>query len=106
MKVVFKTLSLVLVVTLFGMVENLKPVTGTIQLAQRPKKVNNSPIPLALPTIADIKLKNGESMTARVTAFDSKEQKIEFSREKDSKSLSIAQVQQVVFAIPDLLYFP
>ena len=36
-------------------------------------------------------------MTARVTAFDSKEQKIEFSREKDSKSLSIAQVQQVVF---------
>lgn len=97
MKVVFKTLSLVLVVTLFGMVENLKPVTGTIQLAQRPKKVNNSPIPLALPTIADIKLKNGESMTARVTAFDSKEQKIEFSREKDSKSLSIAQVQQVVF---------
>ncbi|MBO1050541.1 MAG: hypothetical protein HEQ25_00510 [Dolichospermum sp. DET73] len=101
MKVVLKTFSFVLVLSLVGMTENLKPVTANIQLAQTPgkvkKKVNNSPIPLALPIKADIKLKNGDSMTARVTGFDSKGKKIEFSYGKTSKSLPVAQVQQVVF---------
>lgn len=101
MKVVLKTFCFVLVLALVGMTENLKPVTANIQLAQTPgkvkKKVNNSPIPLALPIKADIKLKNGDSMTARLTGFDSKGQKIEFSYGKTSKSLPVTQVQQVVF---------
>ncbi|MFM7406291.1 MAG: hypothetical protein ACKO3K_06420, partial [Cuspidothrix sp.] len=101
MKVILKTFSFVLVLALVGMTENLKPVTANIQLAQTSgkvkKKVNNSPIPLALPTKADIKLKNGNSMTAKVTAFDSKGQKIEFSYGRTSKSLPVTQVQQVVF---------
>jgi hypothetical protein len=101
MKVVSKTLSFMLVVAVTGIAESIKPVTANIQLAQISTQVTttvkNLPISLALPTMADIKLKNGESMTARVTAFDSKGQKIEFSRGKDSKSLSVTQVQQVVF---------
>ncbi|MFM9156808.1 MAG: hypothetical protein ACKOPK_02570 [Dolichospermum sp.] len=101
MKVVLKTFIFVLVLSLVGITENLKPVTANIQLAQTPgkvkKKVNDSPIPLALPTKADIKLKNGGSMTAKVTAFDSKGQKIEFSYGRTSKSLPVTQVQQVVF---------
>jgi hypothetical protein len=101
MKVVSKTLSLMLVVAVAGIAENIKPVTANIQLAQTSTQVTttvkNSPISLALPTMADIKLKNGESMTARVSGFDSKGQTIEFSLGKESKLLSVTKVQQIVF---------
>jgi hypothetical protein len=101
MKIVSKTLSLMLVVAVAGIAENIKPVTANIQLAQTSTQVTttvkNPPISLALPTIADITLKNGESMTARVSRFDPKGQKIEFSRGKKSKLLSVTEVQQIVF---------
>jgi hypothetical protein len=102
MKIVSKTLSLMLVVAVAGITESIKPVTANIQLAQISTQatttVENPPISLALPTMADIKLKNGESMTsARVSRFDPKGQKIEFSRGKKSKLLSVTEVQQIVF---------
>jgi hypothetical protein len=101
MKVVSKTLSFMLVVAVTGIAENIKPVTANIQLAQTSTQVTttvkNSPISLALPTMADTKLKNGESMTARVSGFDSKGQTIEFSRGKESKLLSVTKVKQIVF---------
>lgn len=100
MKFILGTLTVVLALALVGMTENLKPVAANPQLVQTRKKVNrinNSLIPLALPTKADIKLKNGTSMIARVTAFDSKGQKIEFSNGNNSKSFAINQVMQVVF---------
>ena len=91
-----------LVVAVTGIAESIKPVTANIQLAQTSTQatttVKNLPISLALPTMADIKLKNGESMTsARVSGFDSKGQKIEFSRGKKSKLLSVTEVKQIVF---------
>jgi hypothetical protein len=101
MKIVSKTLSLMLVVAVAGITESIKPVTANIQLAQTSTQVTttvkNPPISLALPTMADITLKNGESMTARVSRFDPKGQKIEFSRGKKSKLLSVTEVQQIVF---------
>ena len=101
MKVVSKTLSLMLVVSLAGITESIKPVTANIQLAQISTQVTttvkNLPISLALPTMADIKLKNGESMTARVSRFDRQGEKIEFSRGKESKLLSVIEVKQIVF---------
>jgi len=102
MKIVSKTLSLMLVVAVAGITESIKPVTANIQLAQISTQatttVENPPISLALPTMADIKLKNGESMTsARVSRFDPKGQKIEFSRGRKSKLLSVTEVQQIVF---------
>jgi hypothetical protein len=101
MKVVSKTLSFMLVVAVTGITESIKPVTANIQLAQTSTQVTttvkNPPISLALPTIADITLKNGESMTARVSGFDSKGQTIEFSLGKESKLLSVTKVQQIVF---------
>ena len=101
MKIVSKTLSLMLVVAVTGIAESIKPVTANIQLAQISTQatttVENPPISLALPTMADIKLKNGESMTARVSRFDPQGQKIEFSRGKKSKLLSVTEVKQIVF---------
>jgi hypothetical protein len=101
MKVVSKTLSFMLVVAVTGIAESIKPVTANIRLAQTSTQatttVENPPISLALPTMADIKLKNGESMTARVSRFDPQGQKIEFSRGKESKLLSVIEVKQIVF---------
>jgi hypothetical protein len=76
----------------------VQAVTGAIQIAQAQKTVNNKPIPLALPTIADIKLRNGSSITGRIAAFDSKGQTIQVSRGNDSSSLPVAQVQQITFS--------
>ncbi len=109
MKVVSKTLSFMLVVAVTGIAESIKPVTANIQLAQTSTQatttVKNLPISLALPTMADIKLKNGESMTsARVSRFDPKGQKIEFSRGRKSKLLSVTEVQQIVFKTGSLVY--
>ena len=108
MKIVSKTLSLMLVVAVTGIAESIKPVTANIQLAQISTQatttVENPPISLALPTMADIKLKNGESMTARVSRFDPQGQKIEFSRGKKSKLLSVTEVQQIVFKTGSLVY--
>ncbi|MCC5667364.1 hypothetical protein LC653_26660 [Nostoc sp. CHAB 5784] len=54
---------------------------------------------MALPTIADIKLRDGSSITGiRVAAFDSKGQKIQVSRGNDSSSLPVAQIQQITFS--------
>ena len=90
-----------LVVAVTGITESIKPVTANIQLAQTSTQatttVKNLPISLALPTMADIKLNNGESMTARVSRFDPQGQKIEFSRGKKSKLLSVTEVKQIVF---------
>jgi hypothetical protein len=101
MKVVSKTLSFMLVVAVTGIAESIKPVTANIQLGQTSTQVTttvkNPPISLALPTMADIKLKNGELMTARVSRFDPKGQTIEFSRGKESKLLSVTKVKQIVF---------
>lgn len=105
MKVFFKTLSLALVVALVGMVENVQAVTSTTEIAQTQKAANNKPIPLALPTTVDVVLKNGSSVTGKVTAFDSRGQTIQISRNSDSRSLQIAQIQRVTFKRDALIYY-
>ena len=98
MKVVFKTLSLVLVVAVAASIENVQAVTGTIEIAQAQKVVNNKPIDLALPLIANVLLKNGSSLTGKVMAFDSKAQTIQFFISDDPRSFPVAQVKQITFS--------
>ncbi|MBH8575821.1 hypothetical protein I8752_23030 [Nostocaceae cyanobacterium CENA369] len=104
MKVFFKTLSLALVVALAGTVGDVQAVTSTTEIAQTQKAANNKPIPLALPDTVDVVLKNTSSVTGKVTAFDSKGQTIQISRNSDSRSLQIAQIQQVTFRRGSLVY--
>ncbi|MDZ8050589.1 MAG: hypothetical protein RMX63_03920 [Aulosira sp. ZfuCHP01] len=98
MKTLLRTLSFALVVALAVIVANIPAVTGTMEIAQAQKAVNNKPIDLALPTIAQVLLKNGSSLTGGVTAFDSKGQKIQFSHSGDSRSFPVAQVKQITFS--------
>lgn len=104
MKALVNTLSFALVVALVTTVASVPAVTGTMEIAQSQKPVNNKPIDLALPTIANVSLKNGSSLTARITAFDSKGQKIQFSLSGDSRSFPVTEVKQITFRKNSLVY--
>jgi hypothetical protein len=104
MKVFLQTLSLALAIALAGTAENVQAVTDTIEIVQTQKAVNNKPIPLALPLIADVVLNDKSSMTGTVTVFDSKGQTIQISRNGDSRPLQIAQIQRVTFRQDALVY--
>lgn len=103
MKALLNTFSFALVVV-FATAANVPAVTGTMEIAQAQKAVNNKPIDLALPTIADVLLKNGTSLIARVTAFDPKGRTIQFSLSGDSRSFPVAQVKQIIFRNDKWIY--
>lgn len=103
MRVLFKTLIFALVLAGAGTVENVQVVTGT-QIAQAQKAVR-APIPLAIPTTADVILKNGSSMTGQIIAFDPNKQIIQISRSRVSRSLQIAQIQRVTFKKQDAIVY-
>jgi arginine repressor len=102
MRVLFKTLIFALVLAGAGTVENVQAVTGT-PIAQAQKAVK-APIPLALPTTADVVLKNGSSMTGQIIAFDPNKQVIQISRSRVSRSLQVAQIQRVTFKRDGIVY--
>jgi hypothetical protein len=104
MKALLNTLTFALVVAFAATVANVPVTAGTTEMAQAQKAVNNKPIDLALPTIANVLLKNGSSLTARVTAFDSKGQKIQFSLSGDSRSFPVAEIKQIIFRKDALVY--
>jgi hypothetical protein len=105
MKVLLDTLNLALVIALTATSQNVRAVTGAIKVAQVQNTVNNKPINLALPTSADIKLRDGNSQTGRITAFDSKGKTIQVSRGNDSVLVSSTQVRQITFR-KDSLFYP
>ncbi|MFW9262396.1 hypothetical protein [Nostoc sp. CALU 546] len=98
MKTLINRLSFALVVVLAVTVANIPAVRGTIEIAQSQKAVNNKPIDLALPTRAQVLLKNGNSLTGGVTGFDSKGRTIKFSHSGDSRSFPVAEVKQIIFS--------
>lgn len=104
MKVSYKLLACVLVVTLAGTIKDVLPVTGNTQVAQVQKATVNATIPLALPITADVVLKNGSSMTGKLTAFDSNKTTIQISRNQDSSSVQIAQIEKITFRPEALAY--
>jgi arginine repressor len=103
MRVLFKTLIFALVLAGAGTMENLRVMTGT-SIAQAQKVAVKAPIPLALPTTADVALKNGSSMTGQIIAFDPNKQVIQISRSRVSRSLQIAQIQRVTFKRDGIVY--
>jgi hypothetical protein len=104
MKALLNTLTFALVVAFAATVANVPVIAGTTEITQSQKVVNNKPIDLALPTIADVSLKNGSSLTVRVTAFDSKGGTIQFSRSNDSRSFPVAEIKQIIFRKDALAY--
>ncbi len=104
MKVSYKLLNCVLVVTLAGIVKNVLPVAGNTQVAQMQKTTVKATIPLALPITADVMLKNGKSMTGKLSGFNPNKQTIQISRAGDPRLVQIAQMQRISFRRDALVY--
>ncbi|MBE9005825.1 hypothetical protein IQ259_12390 [Fortiea sp. LEGE XX443] len=97
MKIGTTALSLVLLIALAGTLENAKALTPIIEIAQTSTVATKNIINLVLFQYVDVVLKNRISYTGTLTVFDSRKQTIEISRNSDSRSLPINQIQQITF---------
>lgn len=97
MKVSYKLLTCAVVVAFTVVIKDVLPVTGNTQVAQVQKSTVNTVIPLALPITADVVLKDGKSMTGKLTEFDLNKQTIQISRNQDSRLVQLSQIQQIKF---------
>lgn len=106
-----KTLSF-LVVALFtvmaGMAAQVNAASQEVQKQNLPSvqaqaKVS-PPIPVALPTDAEIVMKGGQKNGGRVVQIDEKSQKLLIQRGRDTKSIPLSQVEKIVFANNAVVY--
>lgn len=96
MKAVSTTLSALLLIVLTGTLENTTAVTPSIEIAQT-QSVSNNPVSVVVFPTVDVVLKDKSSLTVTLTAFDSKKQTIEVSRDGVSRSLPINLIQEIIF---------
>ena len=100
-----KTLSF-LVVALFtvtaGMAAQVNAATQEVQkqnLRSVQAQANaSSPIPLALPTQAEIVMKGGEKRDGRVVQIDEKEQKVWIQGGQEKRPIPLGQIDKIVFS--------
>jgi hypothetical protein len=106
-----KTLSF-LVVALFtvtaGMAAQVNAASQEVQKPNLPsvqaQAKASQPIPVALPTDAEIVMKGGQKNGGRVVKIDEKGQKLVIQRGRDTKSLPLSQVEKIVFPKGALVY--
>ncbi|MCW6050924.1 hypothetical protein K4039_12710 [Lyngbya sp. CCAP 1446/10] len=106
-----KTLSF-LVVALFtvtaGMAAQVNAASQEVQKPNLPsvqaQAKASQPIPVALPTDAEIVMKGGQKNGGRVVQIDEKGQKLVIQRGRDTRSLPLSQVEKIVFANNAVVY--
>ena len=106
-----KTLSF-LVVALFtvtaGMAAQVNAASQEVQKQNLPsvqaQAKASQPIPVALPTDAEIVMKGGQKNGGRVVQIDEKSQKLLIQRGRDTKSIPLSQVEKIVFANNAVVY--
>ena len=100
---IMKAFLKVLVVTLFASTTGLagyasQPSSHQNSLAQAQNVPGqNSPIPVFLPTLANVELKDGGSMSGRLTAVDAQAQQIKLELSGESATVAIAEIEKVKF---------
>lgn len=107
-----KTLSF-LVVALFtvtaGMAAQVNAASQEVQkqnLRSVQAQANASaPIPLALPTQAEIVMKGGEKRDGRVVQIDEKEQKVLIQGGQEKRPISLGQIDKIVFPKSAVVYY-
>jgi hypothetical protein len=96
MQIVSTTLSLVLLTVLTVSLEKVTASKPPIEVAQT-QSLSNNLVSVVLFQTVDVVLKDKSSLTATLTAFDSKKQTIEVSRDGVSRSLPINLIQEIIF---------
>lgn len=100
MKVFHRLHFIAILILSTGLTFTLEKITdqraGQVQAQNKPRQ--DLPIPIALPTLADIYLKGEESKTGRVIAIDLRSQKLTIQRDgSPSASEHITKIEKVVF---------
>lgn len=104
-KFFLKLLTIVLVAGFAETAYQAQAVTSSTDIVQAPNEgIARATIPIVLPVDVSLVLKDQRSMTGRLTEFDSQEQTLQISRERDSHTVQIAQVQQLNFRRDALVY--
>lgn len=99
----FKVLVVALLVTTTGLLGDTHAATSkdvetaNFLSAQAQVKADEQPVPVALPELADVFLKRGESSSGRVMAIDAQRQTLLIQRNGKSASIPLNQVERVVF---------
>ncbi|MCC5638434.1 hypothetical protein LC593_21865 [Nostoc sp. CHAB 5844] len=98
MKDLSTILSLMLLIAVAGILNNVITLAPIVEIAHGQNVINHPHVYQVLFNLADFKLKDQSSLTGRLTVFDSKNKIITVSlSSSDSRSLPIYQIQQITF---------
>lgn len=104
MKVFFKVVVVAFFASTVGLSGCDRPATSSLNQPVEASnvQVEDAPIPVVLPTVADVMLKGKESKSGRLTAIDGKQLMVENSG--SSATVAIAQIEKVTFK-GDIRYY-
>ncbi|MEH1994376.1 hypothetical protein [Nostoc sp.] len=75
--------------------QNIK--TGNLLLAQTPVNADELELAVALPELAEVMLKGGESSSGRVIGIDAQGEALSIQRSGKTATIPLSQIQRVVF---------
>ncbi|MBC6432463.1 hypothetical protein FM036_17555 [Nostoc sp. HG1] len=78
--------------------------TGNFLLAQMPVNADELDLAVALPELAEVILKGGESSSGRVIGIDAQEQALSIQRNGKTATIPLSRIQKVVFKNGALVY--
>ena len=97
MKVFFTTFSIALAILVAIPTTNVQAVTQTTQIAQARNRKTKKSVPLGLHTVVKIILKNGSSMWATLTGFNSQKKTVQItSKNGSSRAVNIEDIKSIM----------
>ncbi|MGF2038778.1 MAG: hypothetical protein RMZ43_026250 [Nostoc sp. CmiVER01] len=110
MKAFFQTWVVAILVMAAAIAGNIKPVisqdikTGNLLLAQTPVNADELELPVALPELAEVIFKGGESSSGQITGIDAQQEALSIQRSGKTATIPLSQIQKVVFKNGALVY--
>jgi hypothetical protein len=78
--------------------------TGNFLLAQTPVNANELDLAVALPELAEVILKGGESSSGQITGIDAQGEALSIQRSGKTATIPLSKIQKVVFKNGALVY--
>lgn len=78
--------------------------TGNLLLAQTPVNADELELAVALPELAEVILKGGESSSGQITGIDAQGEALSIQRSNKTATIPLSQIQKVVFKNGALVY--
>ncbi|WP_334937752.1 hypothetical protein [Nostoc sp.] len=78
--------------------------TGNLLLAQTPVNADELELPVALPELAEVIFKGGESSSGQITGIDAQGEALSIQRSGKTATIPLSQIQKVVFKNGALVY--